>query len=220
MGSANNRFTHFLLKKQIGKVRLLSPLLKVAKLFFVCALAIYIPMTAIAYISNERTSTERYAAILVSAHAILGNDHWLPPIALLGSYPSWTLYFNKKGLKTEYILSATSNDFKRVLLNDKYQSVVLVGHGSFNSWRATDDSISVLDVQRMAGKYAKKDGEWFQLSCASQDFSDVQLGEPVMKSGRSFAYKGEAGMIHFVVDALTPFWIIKADTQKRYASMI
>jgi len=84
-------------------------------------------MAAIAYTSNERTHTDRYAAILVSAHAILGNDHWLPPLALLGSYPSWTLYFNNRGLKIEYFLSATYDDFKHVLLDYKYQSVVLVG---------------------------------------------------------------------------------------------
>jgi hypothetical protein len=40
-----------------------------------------------------------------------------------------------------------------------------------------------------------------------------------MKSGRSFAYNGEAGSIHFVVDAVTPFWIIKAHTRSRYEAM-
>ncbi len=216
----NNRFTEILLRKKFGQVKLLRPLSKATKVFCIGALAIYIPLAAIAYFSNERTHTDRYAAILVSAHAILGNDHWLPPLALLGSYPSWTLYFNNRGLKTEYILSATSSDFKRVLLDDKYQSVVLVGHGSYNHWRATDDSVSVLDVQRMAGKYSKKEGEWFQLSCALHDFSDIQLGEPIMKSGQYYAYNGEAGMIHFVLDALTPFWIIKADTQRRYEAKV
>ena len=216
----NNRFTQLLLKKKFGQVKLLRPLSKATKVFCIGALAIYIPLASIAYFSNERTHTDKYAAILVSAHAILGNDHWLPPLALLGSYPSWTLYFNNRGLKTEYILSATSSDFKRVLLDEKYQSVVLVGHGSYNHWRATDDSVSVLDVQRMAGKYSKKEGEWFQLSCALHDFSDIQLGEPIMKSGQYYAYNGEAGMIHFVLDALTPFWIIKADTQRRYEAKV
>jgi hypothetical protein len=220
MGSMNNRFTQILLKKQIGNIKLLTPLLKATKVFCIGALAIYIPMAAIAYTSNERTHTDQYAAILVSAHAILGNDHWLPPLALLGSYPSWTLYFNKKGLKTEYFLSATCDDFKGVLLDDKYQSVVLVGHGSYNHWRATDYNVSIFDVKRMAGKYSKKEGEWFQLSCATRDFSDIQLGELVMKSGRSYAYNGEAGTIHFVVDALTPFWIIKSNTKRRYEAKI
>ena len=126
MASMNNRFTQILLKKNFGKVKLLRPLLKATKVFCICALAIYIPIAAIAYTSNERTHTDQYAAILVSAYAIFGNDHWLPPLALLGSYPSWTLYFKNRGLKTEYFLSATCDEFKRVLLDYKYQSVVLV----------------------------------------------------------------------------------------------
>ena len=218
MNSGKYRLTQLLFKKEIGSVKLLSPLLKATKTFCIVALAVYIPMAVIAYVSNHQTHSGRYAAILVSAHAIAGDDHWLPPIALLGSYPSWTLYFNDKGLRTEYFLSATCNDFRRVLLDDKYQSVVLVGHGSFNHWRATDGRVSVLDVQRLAGRFSRKQGEWFQLSCAERDFSDTQLGEPVMKNGRSFAYKGEAGMIHFVIDALTPFWIIKKHTRQRYAA--
>ena len=220
MGSMNSRFYQVFFKKEIGKTKLLKPLFKATKVFCIIALAIYIPMTSIAYISNENTQTDRYAAILVSAYAIMGNDHWLPPLALLGSYPSWTLYFNRKGLKTEYFLSATSDDFKRVIQEDKYQSVVLVGHGSYSHWRATDYDVSIYDVKRLAGKYSKKEGEWFQLSCATRDFSDLQLGEQVMKSGRSYAYNGEAGTIHFVVDALTPFWIIKADTKRRYEAEI
>ncbi len=220
MGSMNSRFYQVFFKKEIGKTKLLKPLFKATKVFCIIALAIYIPMTSIAYISNENTQTDRYAAILVSAYAIMGNDHWLPPLALLGSYPSWTLYFNRKGLKTEYFLSATSDDFKRVIQEDKYQSVVLVGHGSYSHWRATDYDVSIYDVKRLAGKYSKKEGEWFQLSCATRDFSDIQLGEQVMKSGRSYAYNGEAGTIHFVVDALTPFWIIKADTKRRYEAEI
>ena len=220
MGLMKNRFSQILFKKKIGKVKILMPLFRATKIFCIIALAIYIPMTAIAYISNERTHTDRYAAILVSAYAIFGNDHWLPPIALIGSYPSWTLYFNGKGLKTEYFLSATSDDFKRVIQDDKYQSVVLVGHGSYNHWRATDYNVSIFNFKRLVGKYTKKEGEWFQMTCATRDFSDIQLGELVMKSGRSYAYNGEAGTIHFVLDALTPFWIIKADTKRRYASKI
>lgn len=170
--------------------------------------------------SNARTDENRNAAILLSAHAVLGNDHWLPPLALLGSYPSWTLYFNKRGLKTEYFLSTTSDDLRQVLLDERYQSVVLVGHGSYNHWRTTDDGISVLDIQRMAGKFEKKESEWFQLSCAQREFSNIQMGERIMKSGRSYAYRGEAGMFHFVLDTLIPFWIIKADTQERYAAIL
>jgi hypothetical protein len=185
-------------------------------LLCVCSLLIYIPAAAIAYLSDRRTESDRYAAILISAHAIAGNDQWLPPIAFLGSYPAWTLYFNARGLKPVYILSATYRDFVDVLEDEHYQSIVLVGHGSFNHWRATDQEVSVYDVQRLEGKFRKKTGEWFQLTCGNREFSDVQLGEPVMQSGRPHAYSSSAYALHFIIDAVTPFRLIKSATEKRY----
>ena len=202
--------------KSIAGVWLLKRMLKVFLISSFCTLLVYVPAAAIAYISDRRTVSDHYAAILISAHAIAGNDHWLPPIAFLGSYPAWTLYFNARGLKPAYILSATYKDFIQVLQDERYQSVVLVGHGSYNHWRATDQEVSLYDVERLAGKFQKKSGEWFQLTCGNRDFSDVQLGETVMKSGRAHAYSGNAYALQFVIDALIPFRIIKAATQKRY----
>ena len=131
------------------KARLSKRLLKAGLIFSICILVVYIPAATIAYISDRRTPGENYAAILISAHAIAGNDFWLPPIAFLGSYPAWTLYFNARGLKPAYILSATYKDFVAVLTDARYQSVVLVGHGSYNHWRATDQEVSVYDVERL-----------------------------------------------------------------------
>ena len=200
------------------KERLPKHLLKAALILTVCILLVYIPAATVAYISDRRTSGDRFAAILISAHALAGNDHWLPPLALLGSYPAWTLYFNARGLKPAYFLGATFNDFVKVLQDERYQSIVLVGHGSYNHWRATDQEVSVLDVQRLQGTYRPKTGEWFQLTCGNRDFSDVQLGEPVMKSGRPHAYNGDAYALQFIIDALTPFRIIKSATNQRYGS--
>ena len=45
-----------------------------------------------------------------------------------------------------------------VLRSERYQSIVLVGHGSYNHWRATDREVSVLDVQRLERTFTKKDG--------------------------------------------------------------
>lgn len=191
-------------------------LLKAALIFAVCCLLVYIPAVTIAYISDRRTTGDRYAAILISAHAIAGNDHWLPPIAFLGSYPAWTLYFNSQGLKSRYILSATYRDFIDVLNDERYQSIVLVGHGSYNHWRATDQEVSVLDIQRLKGTFTKKAGEWFQLTCGTREFSDIQLGELVMRSGRSYAYSSNAYAWQFIIDALTPFRMIKSASEKRY----
>ncbi len=205
------RIKTLLFEKKFGKIGL-----KRVTLVLLTGLAIgYIPYAAVAWISNITTKSDQYAAILLSADAITGHDHWAPPIAFAGSYPSWTLYFNSLGLKTDFIFSATKKDFYDVLMDDKYQSIVLVGHGSFNCWKATDALISNYDIEQLKGKFKKKHGEWFQLSCPSQDFSQRHLGELVMENSNFFYYSGDsAGNIDFVIDALFAFKRIKAETKK------
>jgi len=75
--------------------------------------------------------------------------------------------------------------------------------------------IVIFAVQRLEGKFNKKSGEWFQLSCANHDFSDIQLGELVTKNKPTYAYDGDVGTMHLVTDALIPFWRIKSSTKKR-----
>jgi hypothetical protein len=202
-------------RKKIGRIEILRPLLKAAKIFLICSLVLYIPAATIAFISDAHIKSERYAAILLSANAFTGHDHWAPVLAFAGSYPAWTLYFNARGLKPDYIFSATYDDFVNVLQDDRYQSIVLVGHGSYNHWQATDMEVSIFAVQRLEGKFKKKNGEWFQLTCATREFSDIQLGELVMQNRPTYAYDGEVGTLHLVTDALIPFWRIKAATKKR-----
>ena len=202
-------------KRKIGRVEILKPLLKAARIFLICTLVLYIPAATIAFISDSQTQTDQYAAILLSAHAFTDHDHWAPVLAFAGSYPAWTLYFNSRDLKPDYIFSATYDDFVKVLQDDKYQSIVLVGHGSYNHWQATDMEVSIFAVQRLEGKFNKKNGEWFQLTFATRDFSNVQLGELLMRNKPTYAYDGEVGTLHLVTDALIPFWRIKAATKKR-----
>ncbi len=203
------------IRKKIGRFEILKPPLKAAKMILICALIVYIPAATIAFISDARTKTDQYAAILLSAHAFTDHDHWAPVLAYLGSYPAWTLYFNARNLKPDYIFSATYDDFMTVLKDDKYQSIVLVGHGSYNHWQATDMEVSIFAVQRMTGQFKKKKGEWFQLTCATREFSDIQLGELVMQNRPTYTYEGDVGTLHLVTDALVPFWRIKAATARR-----
>ena len=204
-----------MLTRPIGRLRLLQPLLLVGKWVSVAILIIYIPMATIAWISDWRTRTNQYAAILLSADAFTGYDHWLPPIAFLGSYPGWTLYFNSRGLKTDYIFSATFADFVRVLCDDKYQSIVVVGHGSRSHWKATDQDVSIYDIGRLQNQFKRKRGEWFQLTCGHREFSDIYIGDLVMTSGISYTYGDQVSTIPLVIDALVPFKIIKTETRHR-----
>jgi len=203
-----------LLRKRITRIEIIKPLLKAGKIILVCTLVVYVPAATIAFISNSQVNTGQYAAILLSAHAFSDHDHWAPVLAFIGSYPGWTLYFNARDLQPDYFFSATADDFIKVIQDDKYQSIVLVGHGSYSHWRATDMEVNIFTIQRLEGKFKKKSGEWFQLSCATRDFSDIQLGEPVMKNQPTYAYDGEVGTLHFVADALIPFRRIKSSTEK------
>lgn len=201
-----------LLKKRFGTLSLK----RLIVIILVCLIAFYTPLAITAFIYNLMTNTNEYAAIMISNHAIKGNDYWAPPLAFLGSYPMWTFYFNSKGLKTDYFFGATRQDFIDVLKDEKYQSIVLVGHGSYNSWRAADGFIDNYDIKAMKGQFKKKNGEWFQLTCPARNFSKIQLGELVMAHGRSYYYSGqEVDSYDFVLDALTAFWHIKAETRER-----
>jgi hypothetical protein len=195
-------------EKKLGKISL-----KRLAFVLLTGLALgYIPYAATAWISDITTKTNQYAAILLSADAITGYDHWSPPIAFAGSYPSWTLYFNSLGFKTDFIFSATAKDFYNVLMDNKYQSIVLVGHGSFNCWKATDKLVCTYDIERLAGKFRRKQGEWFQLTCPSPDYSSTHLGQLVMANDNYYFYSGNwAGTLDFVLDALFAFRNIKAE---------
>jgi len=197
-------------KKKFGKLGLKH----IIKYMLLPVFSVYLVVTVVAFLSNLWTKDDRFAAILLSAHAITDHDHWAPPIAFIGSYPAWTLYFNARGLRTDYIFSATKEDFMRVLQDDKFQSIVLVGHGSYNCWRATDALVTNNDIHRMAGRFREKKGEWFQLSCPERDYTEIHLGELVMNSENVYYYQGDtAGNVDFVIDALTAFTHIKADTR-------
>ncbi|MDP3283770.1 MAG: hypothetical protein Q8M56_05030, partial [Desulfobacterales bacterium] len=188
-------------QKKFGKIGLKQ----LIKYLSIIIGVVYLPIAAVACVSNLFTKTDKYAAILLSAHAFSDHDYWAPPIAFLGSYPAWTLYFNSRGEKSDYFFSATKKDFMDVLMDNKYQSIVFVGHGSRNCWRATDTQISNNDIDKMKGKFQLKHGEWIQLSCAEPDYSPVHMGELVMANKNVYYYGGSAGTFDFVLDALTAF---------------
>lgn len=197
-------------QKKFGKIGLKQ----LIKYFSIVIAVIYLPIAAVACVSNLFVKTDKYAAILLSAHAFSDHDYWAPPIAFLGSYPAWTLYFNSRGEKSDYFFNATKKDFMDVLTGNRYQSIVFVGHGSRNSWRATDTQISNYDIDKMKGKFQLKHGEWIQLSCAEPDYSPVHMGELVMANNNVYYYDGSAGTFDFVLDAITAFKHIKKSSHR------
>jgi len=133
-----------LLDKKYGSIGFVQ-IYRFCKKIFIYLMYLYIPASALATVTNNVIlKEERYAAILLSGYAFSNYDYWASPIAFLGSYPAWTLYFNFNGVKTDYFFNATKEDMKNVLIDPKYESIVMVGHGSRNGWRATDRFVSMM----------------------------------------------------------------------------
>ena len=209
-----------LLKKKYGSIGFVQ-IYRFCKKIFIYLMYIYIPASALAIVTNNVIlKEERYAAILLSGYAFSDYDYWASPIAFLGSYPAWTLYFNINGVKTDYFFNATKSDMKNVLIDPKYESIVMVGHGSRNGWRATDRFVSNDDINEWKEEFAPKTGEWFQLSCAGADSYPEHIGELVMDDKEKvYYYSGDvAGNTMFVTDALTGFRLMKYQTHKRRLS--
>ena len=206
-----------LLDKKYGSIGFVQ-IYRFCKKIFIYLMYIYIPASALATVTNNVIlKEERYAAILLSGYAFSDYDYWASPIAFLGSYPAWTLYFNFNGVKTDYFFNATKNDMKNVLIDPKYESIVMVGHGSRNGWKATDSFVSNDDVNEWKELFEPKKGEWFQLSCAGSDTYPEHIGELVMDNkDKVYFYSGDvAGTTMFITDAVTGFRLMKYQTSQR-----
>lgn len=195
-----------------------KPLLRSMRKATFCLSIVYLPLASLATITNNLVvEDDEYAAILLSGYAYSDYDYWASPLAFLGSYPAWTIYFNLMNIRTDYIFDATVDDLKNILIDPKYQSIVLVGHGSKNVWRATDRSVTNVEIKNWQPLFTPKKGEWIQLSCPTSDVYPKHIGELVMDDrSKVFYYSGEkVGNLEFVIDALTGFRLIKHQTRKR-----
>ncbi len=170
---------------------------------------IYIGVAIIATIRDTRIKNDEYAAVLLSDYAITQYDYWASPWAFLGSYIPWTYYFNNKDLKVKWFFRAKSTDLEKVIKDKKCQSIVLVGHGSLNSWQATDTDVTNIEVEKAMKGLPRKKGEWLQLSCGVDDFTPVRMGELVMEKERVYTYHKAVTTYIFITDALFGFQYLK-----------
>lgn len=120
--------------------------------------AVYSVLAILTAIRDMNIKSDQYAAVLLSDHALTKYDYWASPSAFLGSYITWTYYFNNKDVKVKWFLRAKSTDLKRVIRDGNCQSIILVGHGSVNTWKATDMVVSNLEVEEMMNGVPKKKG--------------------------------------------------------------
>jgi len=175
---------------------------------------IHISLGIIATVRNFNLRNNEYGAILISDYAVTRYDYWASPLACLGAYPYWTYYFNNRGMKAKWFLRAKSTDLAKVIKDKQCQSIVLVGHGSFNAWQATDMDVTNNEVEKIMQGLPKKKGEWLQLTCGVSDMFPIKMGELVMKKERVYTYNESVNTFIFVTDALFGFKYLKSINNK------
>lgn len=173
-------------------------------------LIVHLSLCIAATIRNSLICNEQYAAVLISDYAITKYDYWISPLALAGAYPYWTYYFNNRGMKVKWFLRAYSKDLERVIKDTKCQSIVLVGHGSFNAWQAVDMLVTNDEVSQMMKGVPKKKGEWLQLTCAVEDKWPIKMGELVMNKENVYTYNSSVNTFVFITDAIFGFKYLKS----------
>ena len=174
------------------------------------ALIVHVGLGAVAAVRNHRTRGAEYGAILISGQAFTKYDrYWASPAAAFGAYPYWTAYFNNRGMKARWFVGAKSADLENAVKDPNCVSIVLVGHGSFSLWEATDKDVSNEEMAAMMKGLPKKKGEWIQLTCGF-DEGLPKLGTLVMEPDRVYTYEHTINAYYLVTDALFGFKYIKS----------
>ncbi len=182
---------------------------KILLRFVLPCIALYAVAALITAVRNSGIKSDEYAAVLLSDHAITRFDYWVSPAAFLGSYLSWSYYFNNQDMKTKWFLRAKSTDLEMVIRDPKCRSIVLVGHGNLNAWRGTDMRVTNTEVEKIMASLDRKKGEWLQLTCGEEDFSPVRMGDLVMEKTNVYTYRGPATFYAFAADAIFGFKFLK-----------
>lgn len=168
-------------------------------------------MVAAAAIRNRYfLQTDQYAAILLSDDYITRYDYWVSPGAYFAASPSWTHYFNNRDLKTRWFFRATSSDLNKVVQDPNCQSIVLMGHGTYHSWDATDGTVTNIEMTKYMKGAQRKAGEWLQLTCAQDEGFDCRLGELVMHPENVYTYDRKVNSCYLILDAVFAFRTIKS----------
>ena len=168
-------------------------------------------MVGIAYSRNIFcVNGNSYAAILISDDFITKYDLWVSPATYFAASPSWTHYFNNRKLKTRWYFRAKRSDLIEAVKDVNCVSIVLVGHGTRQSWDSTDGSVTNFDLRHIINNTNKKAGEWFQLTCATDEGLKHRLGELVMAPDRVYSYQGKVNSCGMIFDAFSGFRYIKS----------
>jgi len=179
------------------------------------AFVIHTSLGLIANLRNRSVKSGEYGAVLLSDHvsdspAWRKVEGWASALAWYGAYPYWTYYFNNRGMKARWFQRAKAADLERAIQDPQCVSIVLVGHGSFCLWAASDQDVTNDEVTEYMKGRPKKKGEWIQLTCGVPDSFPVKMGELVMDKRKVYTYARSINAYYMVADALFGFKYIKS----------
>jgi len=174
----------------------------------VCALLVRGAYAVTEAVNSVQSSSMR-TAVLISDYHYDEIRPLLSPTIETSVYLPMTLYFNSDGSQVEYVRHATSSDLERICRDDNYKNVVLVGHGTYNTWWATDREVTQADIREWV---TSRKEQWMQLTCAGNK-SDAPLGNEA--ADENYHYNvGDSGMVSptlIAIDLLTGFPVLKGN---------
>lgn len=163
----------------LKKLKFLS---KIA-LFPLAANTVAIPVT---YFINSLPIYNEKTAVFTSGDDHITKDILPPPVVSLlvdfFMYVPVTLRQNLRGSQVDWYGNATGDTVVEQITDDKYQSVVLIGHrgGSTNgSYAATDRIVYTSEILKYKPK--KKSGELVQHTCGVKKDRQKSLREIILK---------------------------------------
>ncbi len=110
------------------------------------------------------------------------------------------MYHLSAGLKYKHLFgensvlfdSATSEDLEMVILNTSFRNIMVIGHASYHSWRASDKLVDWFNIGQMVGRHLKN-GIFANLGCGGIDsWKMIPLGYfVVLDHNKLIGYEAE-----------------------------
>ncbi len=174
--------------------RSLTRIERIAPLFFLILLDLNFLTISGTFLVNILTVSETKTAVFASGW---DRDKGWPTklnayIIAFGSYCPITLRQNMRGFHTDWFLDPEAADILVRLGEPAYDNVVLIGHGSIESFTTKDGGISSCDI--VCWNIAKKKGELIQHTCGVRfsclpSLREVLLENPEKGYGFNYVVK-------------------------------
>jgi len=92
-------------------------------------------------------------------------------------YTPITAKRNAEGHKVRWVSNVTRDIFLDMLSDEQYQNIILIGHGNWNSYYASDGKVTAEDI--LDKGFKKKKGALYQHTCGGGD--GLRLGEVLLE---------------------------------------